>query len=342
MLMRAALLYGKEDLRVETVELPPLDSHGLLLRMRAAGICGSDSRMYFNGPTARYIQPVILGHELSAEVVQVGPAAEGYAPGNRVAVAPVIPCKRCPNCARGMDNICERAGVVGCNVHGGMAEYLYIPGQMVLAGGVVKLPPEIELRAGALAEVVGCCLHGWRQVELAAGDRVVILGGGPIGLTFLQLAKLMGAAWVGITGRRSNRLGLARELGANEVIDITKDDLIEICACAGGIDRVIVANSSVQALADALRVVRPGGSILLFSGYLPGATLNLDLNMIHYREIHLHSAIDCTIQDFQTAVDLLPQLKMDRLVTATYPLEKGVDAFRATRDPAAIKVMFDL
>jgi threonine dehydrogenase-like Zn-dependent dehydrogenase len=298
--------------------------------------------MFFTGPTARYLHPVILGHELCAEVVQAGPSVDGYDSGDLVAVAPVIPCNRCYNCSRGQDNICEQAGVVGCNLHGGMAEYLYLPGQMVLSGGVVKLPAGVDCYSGALAEVVGCCLHGWRQAGLAAGDRVVILGGGPIGLAFLQLAKLMGAGWVGITGRRLNRLSLAHELGADEVIDIAKDDLLEICACAGQIDRVIVANSSVQALEDALRVVRPGGSILLFSGYLPGTTMKLNLNDIHYREIHLHSSIDCTIRDFQNAVSLLPQLAMQKLVTSLYPLDQVVQAFQATRDPQAVKVMFDL
>lgn len=340
--MKAALLYGKEDLRIEEVQLPALDSSGLVLKMRACGICGSDTRMFFNGLTARYLHPIILGHELCAEVAEVGHSVQGYEPGDLVAVAPVIPCKHCYNCSHGQDNICEQAGVVGCNIYGGMAEYLYLPGQMVLSGGVVKLPSGVDCRAGALAEVVGCCLHGWRQVGLEPGDRVVILGGGPIGLTFLQVAKLMGTGWVGITGRRMNRLSLAHELGADEIIDIAKDDLIDICACAGKIDRVIVANSSVQALEDALRVVRPGGSILLFSGYLPGTTMNLNLNEIHYREIHLHSSIDCTIQDFQNAVSLLPQLSMQNLVTSLYPLDQAEGAFRATREPESVKVMFDL
>lgn len=338
--MKAALLYGKEDLRFEEINLPKNIGQGLLLRMKAAGICGSDSRMYFNGLTSRYINPVILSHELCAEVYQVGDSIDNYNPGELVTVAPVIPCMNCRYCAMGLDNICERAGVVGCTIHGGMAEYLYIPSQMVKAGGVVKLPAELDYHACALSELVGCCLHGLRQTGIHAGDRVLILGSGSIGLTFLQLVKLMGAGWVGITGHREKRLNLAQELGANQIFEIPQTDIVS--QFGNNIDLVIVANSNVDSLRDGLKVTRAGGSILLFSGYLPDTTLTLDLNDIHYRELHVHSSIDCTIKDFQNAVDLLPLLQMDRLITCTYPLEDAVKAFMHTRDPDCVKVMIEL
>jgi len=338
--MRAALLYGKQDLRFEEVHLPELESHAMLLKMRASGICGSDSRIYFNGLTSRYIKPVILGHELSAEVAQIGSDVQGYQPGDLVTIAPVIPCMRCHNCARGRDNICENAGVIGCTVHGGMAEYLYIPSQMVLAGGIVKLPQGVDFRAGALSELVGVSLHGWRQAGLEAGDRVMILGSGPIGMTFLQLARLKGAAWVGLTGHRAHRLSIAEQLGAQAALDAGEVDLEG--EYGASMDRVVVATSNVQALRDALKIIRPGGSLLLFSGYLPQTTLEIALNDIHYRELHIHGSIDCTIEDFQHAVRLLPQLNMKKLITRTYPLERAVEAFQATRERSVVKVMFEL
>lgn len=337
--MKAALLYGKEDLRIEEIDLPRIDKHGLLLKMKAAGICGSDSRMYFNGPTSRYLNPVILSHELCAEVYQVGDSINDYAPGEFVTIAPVIPCMRCIYCSEGMDNICERAGVVGCTIHGGMAEFIYMPSQMVKVGGVVKVPAGIDYHASALSEVVGCCLHGLRQTGIHAGDRVLILGSGSIGLTFLQLVKRMGAGWVGITGRRAKRLDLARELGADQAFEVPQIDIVSLFR--SDIDLVIVANSNVRALEDGLKVSRAGGSILLFSGYLPNSTLSVDLNDIHYRELHIHSSIDCTIKDFQNAVDLLPMLQMDKLITCTYSLDEAEKAFLHTRDPDCVKVMLE-
>lgn len=337
--MKAALLYGKDDLRLEELPIPESDDGGMLLKMKACGICGSDSRMYFNGPTSRYLQPVILGHECCAQVVQAGGVVEGFEVGDLVAIAPVIPCMRCSTCARGKDNICERAGVIGCTVHGGMADYISVPAQMLRVGGVVRLPPGVSPRAGALAEVVGCCLHALRQTGLHPGDRVLILGGGPIGMTFLQLARLMGAAWVGMTGRRVHRLQLAKELGADEIIDVAGEGLGSRFKAA--MDLTILANASVPSLKEAIQATRQGGNVLLFSGYLPGSTYNLDLNEVHYRQLHFHSSIDCTISDFQNAVSLLPQLQMDRLVSAIFPLHQAREAFQATREPQSVKVMFE-
>lgn len=336
MVMKAAFLYAKEDIRLEDVELPEVDAHGLLIRVLACGICGSDSRYYFNGPSSRYLKPIILGHELCGEVVAAGPEADDYFPGDRISVAPIIPCMRCKPCARGEDNLCETSRVIGVNVHGGMAQFMLIPGQMVQVGGAVKIPPQVNTEAAALAELVGCCLHGLRQIGLAAGEQVIILGGGPIGMTFLQLARLMGARVIS-SEPLERRRKLALELGAEEVIDPGETDLK--ARYKGRLDHVIIATANLAAAYQALELARPGGQVLFFSGYLPGSSLDLPLNDVHYRELHLHGSIDCTIRDFQKAVSLLPQLQMDRLVTHRFPLERVVAAFQATRDPEAVKVL---
>jgi L-iditol 2-dehydrogenase len=336
--MQAALLYGKEDIRLESFELPPVVGKDLLLRIRSCGICGSDNRMFFNGPSARYINPVILGHEICAEVTQVGPEVEDYHPGDLVGLAPIIPCMHCEACASGKDNICETAKVIGCNVHGGMGEYIHVPGQMVQVGGVVKIPAGTHPREAALAELVGCCLHGLHQVGLEAGQRVLIIGGGPIGMTFVQLARLLGAHVV-ISELLDHRRQLALELGAEEVINPSTTD---IKANYGyGFDRVIVASASVPATQDSFSLVRTGGSLLFFSGYIKGSTLDLQLNDVHYRELHIHGSIDCTIKDYQKAIRLLPQIHMEKLVTSAYPLNQTVEAFYATRDPQAVKILIE-
>jgi L-iditol 2-dehydrogenase len=336
--MQAALLYGKEDIRLESFELPQLKGNDLLLRIRNCGICGSDNRMFFNGPSARYINPVILGHEICAEVAQAGPELEGYDPGDLVGLAPIIPCMHCKPCSYGQDNICETAQVIGCNVHGGMAEYILVPSQMVQAGGVVKIPAGVQPHEAALAELVGCCLHGLRMVGLETGDRVLVIGGGPIGMTFIQLARLMGAHVIS-SEMLEHRRKLAVELGADEAIDPTATDLKVTYGYA--FDRVIVATASVTATQETFSLVRTGGSLLFFSGYLKGSTMDLQLNDIHYRELHIHGSIDCTIKDYQKAIRLLPQIQMGKLVTSTYPLSQTTEAFYATRDPKAIKILIE-
>src|SRR5512138_316492 len=112
--MQAALLYAREDIRLESLDLPPVAATDLLLCIRSCGICGSDIRMFFTGPTPRYVNPVILGHEICAEVAQVGSEVKDYAPGDLVGLAPIIPCMHCKPCSTGQDNVCETAKVIGC------------------------------------------------------------------------------------------------------------------------------------------------------------------------------------------------------------------------------------
>jgi L-iditol 2-dehydrogenase len=334
--MKASFLYGKEDLRIEETEIPDLESHGILMRVLACGICGSDNRMFFNGPSARYINPIILGHEICGEVVGLGSNVEEYIQGDIVTIAPIIPCMRCHACSHGQDNICDTAKVIGCNVHGAFAEYMYIPSAMVQVGGVVKVPKGIDYREAALAELVGCCLHGLRQVGIEAGDRVLVIGGGPIGMTFIQLAKLMGAQVIS-SELLPRRRELSKKLGADEVVDPTEVDLH--AKYGGSIDRVIVATANVSATRQAIDLTRTGGSLLLFSGYLKGSLLEMPLNDVHYRELHIHGSIDCTIKDFQNAVSLLPRLQMGKLISDCYPLDKTKEAFYATRDPESVKII---
>jgi L-iditol 2-dehydrogenase len=336
--MEAALLYGKEDIRLEQVNLPEMESQGLLIRVLTCGICGSDSRMFFTGPTARYINPVILGHEICGEVAEVGSGIIDYQVGDLVGIAPIIPCMHCHACSHGQDNICATAKVIGCNVHGAMAEYMYIPSQMVQVGGAVKLPAGASHREAALAELVGCVRHGLRQVGIEPGDQVLVMGGGPIGATFVQMAKLMGAK-VTSSELLPRRRELALEMGAAEAVDPTVVDLKSRYGYA--FDRVIVATASLPATEQAFDLVRTGGSILFFSGYLKGTTLDLQLNDVHYRELHIHGSIDCTIEDYQMAVSLLPQLRMGEIITDVYRLDQTREAFYATRNPDAIKVVIE-
>jgi L-iditol 2-dehydrogenase len=221
-----------------------------------------------------------------------------------------------------------------------MAEYMTIPSQMVLAGGVIHIPGEVDLKAGALTELAGCALHALEGAGgVGPGDRALIIGDGPIGLTFLQLAKLMGAGYVATSGRRPARRELALALGADEALDASAVDLAG--RFGQSLDQVIVAASNIEVTAEAVELVRPGGHLLLFSGYTYGTTLPLDINLVHYRELHLHGSIDCTVQDMRRAAGLLPRLQMEKLVTAAFPLENAEEAFHASKEPEAVKVVLE-
>jgi L-iditol 2-dehydrogenase len=295
--------------------------------------------MFFTGPTPRYISPIILGHEICAEIAEMGSSVQGYDLGDLVTVAPLVPCMRCSQCSSGRDNLCEMAQVLGCTVHGGFAQHMHVPDQMVLAGGVVKVPSGVDPPSAALTELVGCCLHGLQQTPIRPGDRVLIIGDGPIGLTFLQLVRHMGAGYAATSGRRKRRRELALELGADEALDARSVALRDLYP--QGLDTVIVAAANIEVTAEAIDLVRPGGNLLLFSGYRYGTTLPLDVNAVHYRELHLHGSIDCTVRDFRQAAKILPLLHMDRLITSKFSLQETAQAFHATREPNEVKVVIE-
>ena len=173
---------------------------------------------------------------------------------------------------------------------------------------------------------------------IEVGDQELVIGGAPIGMTFVQLAKLLGAK-VTNSELLPRRREMALELGAIDAVDPASIDLKSRYGYA--FDRVIVATASVPATEQTFDLVRAGGSLLFFSGYLKGSTLDMQLNDVHYRELHIHGSIDCTIQDYRKAVSLLPQIRMGELVTDVYSLDSTVEAFYATRNPDAIKVVIE-
>jgi len=342
--VKAFALYAKEDMRLQDIPLPAPGEGGMTLRLRACAVCGSDARMFFNGPTKRYQLPIVLGHEFVAEVVELGQGTQGFAVGDRVGVNSVIPCLSCPPCASGKDNICDNEQLFGVHVPGGFAEYLWVPARMVHAGGVSKIPVGVDDKAASLCEVVGCCLHGLGEVGgVASDDQVLVIGDGAVGLTFLQLARMRGAARIVTSGRRPKRRELALSLGADMALDAKVTKPTEYVARSDfSPNLVIVAAATVDATQEGLNLVRPGGRVLIFSGYLPGTTVPLDINAVHYRELRIAGSIDCTARDFRAAAGLLPRLRMGELVSHVFPFEKAVEAFRATRDADAVRVLVEM
>lgn len=336
--MQTMALFGKEDIRQYEVELPEVGHDGMIVKMLACGICGSDLRQYYAGPSKRYNLPIVLGHEVCAEIIAIGDEVQGYELGDRVTLAPIIPCMRCPACSKGMDNLCENGAVLGTTIPGGFAEKIFIPSQYIRTGGIVKVPNGVTVQAAALNELVSCCLHGIRQMKIELGDRIMIIGDGPIGLTFLQLVKNMGTKFVVTSGRRKFRQNLAESLGADETYYANQVDLRE--KYMRYFDRVIIATSNIEAAYESLDLVRPGGDLLLFSGYTTGSRLDLDINALHYRELHIHGGVDATIVDFRKASALLPVLELDKMITHRYELDEIEKAFITAReDQDAVKVM---
>lgn len=215
-MLKAAILYGQEDIRIEEVDIPEIGHDEVLVRVKATGVCGSDIPRVL-GTGARYY-PIILGHEFSGEVVEVGSSVNNVQPGDKVAGAPLIPCHKCIDCSRGHYSQCKHYSFIGSRTSGSWAEYVKMP-----AINAVKLPQEVDFIEGAFMEPITVALHGLFVMNFKAGLDVAIVGMGTIGLLTLQCAKALGAKNIYAFDIDDEKLNIAKEYGAYHCIN-TKEE----------------------------------------------------------------------------------------------------------------------
>jgi L-iditol 2-dehydrogenase len=263
--MRAAVLYGVGDLRVEEVPKPELtEPDWVLLRIRAVGICGSDIHFFRRGRIGNFIlsQPTIMGHESAGEVVEVGPAVKGLSPGDLVAIEPGRSCRRCEFCKTGHYNLCPDVIFLAAPpVNGAFCEYLTWP-----ADYCFKLPASMTVEEGAMMEPMSVGMHAARLSGVRAGDTVAVLGSGPIGLTALMASRAHGATEVYVTDLVPSRLEVARSLGAAATVDVSAADPVEaIREMTGGrgVDVAMDCVGSVPTLQQSMKLARDGGAVQL-------------------------------------------------------------------------------
>ncbi|MHB1132648.1 MAG: alcohol dehydrogenase catalytic domain-containing protein [Chloroflexota bacterium] len=342
--MRAAVLHGSNDLRVEEVPDPLLQPGDLLVRTYAAAVCGTDLRIVSGSKTRGVRLPGIIGHELAGEVVAVAPPAAAFAVGDRVSVAPIISCGTCHYCLRGRENLCGNQEVLGYNLDGGFAELVRIPARAARAGNVFRLAPGIDYAAGALAEPLACCINGHEKLHLIKGQSVLIMGAGPIGLMHLLLAAVAGAGEIIVSEPQLHRRDLARALGATVVVDPASEVLADVVAARTdglGADAVILAIGVPRLVDDALKLARKGGVVNLFAGFPDRGEATIEANVIHYNETVVVGTSSSTLRHHQRAIDLLAsgQIDLRRLVTATYPLAATTAAFAQVERREGLRVV---
>lgn len=277
--MRAQVFYEAEVMKMEMLDIPKISDNEVLIKVKAVGICGSDISYYFgHSPvgTADGKGPIVLGHEFSGEVVEIGkiPASMNlFKVGDRVIANPVQQCNSCEMCSKGMFNVCSNVVVPGVTVNGGFAEYCKLS-----YTHVYKLPDNMSFEEGAVVEPLACATYALKKTEINVGDFTVIFGPGPIGIMMVQLAKAAGAGKVVLIGRRDYPLNVGKESGADYVInssDVNSPyyaaDLVKkIKELSGGLmaDKVMVPTSSLDALQSAIDVSGSGSTIVYFG--LPG------------------------------------------------------------------------
>ncbi|MDR1893053.1 MAG: galactitol-1-phosphate 5-dehydrogenase [Oscillospiraceae bacterium] len=218
--MKAAVLHGNDDLRYDDIPEPEVGSGCVKVRIRAAGICGSDVPRVLNHGAHFY--PVVLGHEFSGDIVEIGGDVTTLAVGDRISGAPLLPCMKCEDCQTGNFALCGHYSFIGSRVQGGFADFVVLPEQ-----NAVKFAPSVSYEQGALFEPAAVALHGVLQNGYKAGGRVAILGGGTIGLFAMQWAKIFGAVKTVVFDISGDRLALARRLGADETVNTAEEGFLE-------------------------------------------------------------------------------------------------------------------
>jgi L-iditol 2-dehydrogenase len=287
--------------------------------------------------------PLILGHELSGVVEQAGRSVAGIREGQRVAVAPNMGCGTCDACVSGNTHFCENGyRGFGINLPGGFAEFLLVPAEAVRQGNICPIPAGVSFAAAALAEPLSCVFNAFQRYALRPGDRVLIIGAGPIGLMHARLARLGGAARVFLNDLSAERLEACRRLEPDLTTIPGGDPLAQAMeATAGrGMDVVVTACPAPEAQVTALKVAAVNGRVVFFGG-LPAdrAVVPLDTNLIHYRQLVVTGTARQNVSMFRQILRLIENglVAVDDLVSARWPLERTGEAFQSVMRASGLK-----
>jgi L-iditol 2-dehydrogenase len=303
--MTAAVLYGKEDVQIETVDVPQIGRGDVLVRVRAALTCGTDVKVFRRGYHARMIvPPALFGHELGGDIVAMGKDVRGFKMGQRVVAANSAPCGECFYCQHNQENLCEDL----LFNNGAYAEYIRIP-ERIVRRNMYEVPDHVSYQDAALVEPLACVLRGLEESGVRAGDTIAVIGLGPIGMMFVRLAKAVCNARVIAIGRRPQQLLRASRMGADEtVLNCDGADVVgPVHEMTGGrgADVVIEAVGLPEVWQLAIRLLRRGGVVNFFGGCPDGTNLSLDTNLLHYSELTCKASFHHTPALIRKALDLV-------------------------------------
>ncbi len=306
--MKAAVLYGKEDVRIEDVKPAALRPGEVRIRIEAALTCGTDLKVFRRGYHAKMIvPPAVFGHELAGVISETSGAKSDdsgrqWQIDDRVVVANSAPCGACFHCREQQENICDDL----LFLNGAYAESIVVPAR-IAAKNMIRLKPETSFKDAALAEPLACVVQGIEDLKLRSGQHVLVIGAGPIGLMFVALAKAIGCD-VTVAGRRAARLEAARRLGAAHVIDIGDgSDLVARVRVASKahFDAVIEAVGKPEVWEASVHLVRKGGKVNFFGDCPSGTSITLDTTVIHYSDLTLLASFHHTPRTIRRALEFI-------------------------------------
>jgi len=329
--MRVGMYYSNSKVNVEELPIPSVGKKDILVKVMASGICGSDVLEWYRIKKA----PLVLGHELTGEVVEVGKEITKFQRGDRVFTTHHVPCDECHWCLNGHQTACPVFQTKSNFDPGGFSEYLRVSGRSVDTGTFL-LPDEISYEEGSFIEPLGTVVRGLRAVALKPGDSLLVLGCGIAGLLMIKLARSLGAGRIIATDINDYRLHAAKRFGATESIRADGDIPSSVRKVNNGrlAGKVIVCAGVLSAAQQALESVDPGGTILFFAVPNPGETLNVDLNPFWRNDIGLKTCYGAAPADNSQAMELIRAGNIDvkDLITHRFSLDEISKGFKAASE----------
>jgi L-iditol 2-dehydrogenase len=332
--VKAAILLGKEQIKIEEVTPRALKPGEVRIDIQAALTCGTDLKVFKRGYHAKMIvPPAVFGHELAGVISEVRiPKSKQqnweWRVGDRVVAANSAPCGNCFYCQRGQENLCDDL----LFLNGAYAESIVVPARLV-EKNLLKLKSRTSFRDAALTEPLACVVQGVEDLKLRAGQRVLVIGAGPIGLMFVAVAKHRGCA-VSVAGRGEHRLRTARQAGADEIIDVGgKAGLVEAVRVQSDcvFDAVVEAVGKPETWEAAVQLVRKGGAVNFFGGCPSGTSVTLDTSRIHYSSLMLLASFHHRPRTIRRALELVERgvIRAADFVDGERPLSRLPELFQS-------------
>jgi 2-desacetyl-2-hydroxyethyl bacteriochlorophyllide A dehydrogenase len=323
--MRALVYNGPKDIRVEDVEVPEIGDTDVLIKIKYCGVCGTDIHIYSgDGGAFEVTPPLIMGHEFSGIVEKVGAKVTKVKAGDLVTVDPNNMCGECYYCKNAMEQFCEHVIGVGTTTDGGFAQY-----QVVCEKQVFKFKEGMDPLTASMTEPVSCCLHGIDLCNIKLGDEVLVIGGGPIGLIMLQLAKMAGASKIVLSEPVAEKREMGLKLGADLVINPLEENLQAVLSenCRN-INVVIECVGNVRTIDSAIQCAGKGATVMMFGLTGPGTNLNIDPEVIFKKELKLTSSF-INPYTFERSIAILEsgKLNVTEMISDVIPLVDCVKAF---------------
>jgi L-iditol 2-dehydrogenase len=334
------MYYKNSDVRLQELPVPKIGPGEILVKIQASGICGSDVLEWYRIKKA----PIVLGHETTGEVVELGEGVTKFKVGDRVAVSHHVPCNTCRYCLSGNHTVCHTLHTTNFDP-GGFSEYVRVP-KLNVDRGVFLLPPNVSYEDGSFMEPLACVLRGQRLARLTPGQTVLVIGSGISGLLHIMLAQALGAGRVIATDISPYRLNAAKELGADAVINGKEDVPAKLLELNEGrpADLVIVCTGAMPAFAQAMKSVDRGGTLMYFATTNPGETLPVPINDYWRNGITLLPSYGNSPYDAEVAISLIRSGKVavNKLITHRLGLADAAKGFQLVASSGeSIKVIIE-